>query len=108
MRSYLATPWGKKVVFIMQYELVLATDLDGTFLEGEHQDKKYLYDKIASLREQVLLIYTTGRSIETVKNFCLSGYLPHPHFVLGDHGTHIVEGVNFSPVDQLQGPITSA
>lgn len=91
----------------MQYELVLATDLDGTFLEGDPQAKKSFYDKIASLREQVLLIYTTGRSVETVKNFCRRGYLPYPHFVLGDHGTHIVNGLDFSPVHHLQEPITS-
>jgi hydroxymethylpyrimidine pyrophosphatase-like HAD family hydrolase len=90
----------------MPYQLVLATDLDGTFLEGDSEAKQFLYRKLSSLHEQVLLIYTTGRSVETVKNFCLRGYLPHPHFVLGDHGTHIVDGVHFSPVTHLQDPIT--
>jgi HAD superfamily hydrolase (TIGR01484 family) len=89
----------------MQYQLVLATDLDGTFLEGDSQSKNYFYNKLLDLREQVLLIYTTGRPVETVKHFCLRGYLPRPHFVLGDHGTHIVDGFDFSPVKQLQDPI---
>jgi len=91
----------------MQYQLVLATDLDGTFLEGDDQTKKVFYSKLSILREQVLLIYTTGRSVETVKNFCRHGYLPFPHFVLGDHGTHIVEGTGFSSVKDLQDPIVS-
>jgi HAD superfamily hydrolase (TIGR01484 family) len=89
----------------MQYELVLATDLDGTFLEGDVQVKKLFYSKLSALREQVLLIYTTGRSVETVKSFCHRGYLPFPHYVLGDHGTHIVEGTAFSSVKHLQDPI---
>jgi HAD superfamily hydrolase (TIGR01484 family) len=91
----------------MQYQLVLATDLDGTFLEGDIQTKKLFYNKLSILREQVLLIYTTGRSVDTVKNFCHRGYLPFPHFVLGDHGTHIVDGTNFSSVNHLQDPIVS-
>ena len=87
--------------------LILATDLDGTFLEGDDQIKKAFYGKLSSLREQVLLIYVTGRPVETVKSFCHRGYLPFPHFVLGDHGTHIVEGGEFSSVKTLQDPIVS-
>lgn len=88
-----------------QYELALATDLDGTFLEGNHQSKNFLYNKLLDSREEVLLIYATGRPIEIVKQFCSNGYLPHPHFVIGDHGTQIVDGVNFHPIEYLQNPI---
>jgi HAD superfamily hydrolase (TIGR01484 family) len=88
-----------------QYKLGLATDLDGTFLEGNHQTKNFFYNKLLHLHEEVLLIYVTGRPIETVKQFCTHGYLPNPHFVIGDHGTHIVDGVNFYPVEYLQNPI---
>lgn len=86
-------------------ELVLATDLDGTFLEGDQQTKEFFYHKLLRLRERVLLIYTTGRSVETVEQFCRLGYLPNPHFIIGDHGTHIVDGMHFSPVEHLQNPI---
>ncbi len=92
----------------MQYELVLATDLDGTFLEGDLQTKQFFYSKLSSLRDQILLIYTTGRPVDTVKSFCRRGYLPNPHFVLGDHGTHLVDGIDFSPVTPLQEAITLA
>ncbi len=91
----------------MSYQLVLATDLDGTFLEGDAQTKRFFYNKLMSLREEVLLIYTTGRPVEVVKSFCQRGYLPNPHFVLGDHGTHIVDGTDFSVVEHLQNAIAS-
>ncbi len=87
------------------YKLTIATDLDGTFLEGNGQTKNFFYNKLLHLREEVLLIYVTGRPIDTVKQFCLKGYLPKPHFVIGDHGTHIVDGESFYPVESLQNPI---
>lgn len=87
------------------YKLVIATDLDGTFLEGSYQVKKAFYPELWRLRESIMLIYTTGRSIETVERFCINGYLPNPHFVIGDHGTHIVDGSHFQPVEPLQNSI---
>jgi len=87
------------------YQLALATDLDGTFLEGDHQTKNFFYRELIRLREHVLLIYTTGRSIKAVEHFCRNGYLPHPHFIIGDHGTHVVDGGDFCPVASLQNPI---
>src|SRR5436190_24020904 len=88
-----------------QYKLILATDLDGTFLEGDDHIKQFFYNELLRLSEEVMLIYVTGRPIETVKQFCLLGYLPKPHFVIGDHGTHVVNGVDFNPVEQLQTTI---
>jgi hydroxymethylpyrimidine pyrophosphatase-like HAD family hydrolase len=64
-----------------QYKLILAADLDGTFLEGDEQVKESFYGKLLRLREQVMLIYVTGKPIEIVKQFCLQGYLPRPEFV---------------------------
>jgi len=87
------------------HELILATDLDGTFLEGDHQTKNIVYNQVLHLRERIFLIYVTGRPVETVKDFCNRGYLPMPHFVIGDHGTHIVDGESFHPIDHLQNPI---
>jgi HAD superfamily hydrolase (TIGR01484 family) len=89
----------------MPYQLILATDLDGTFLEGDAPTKLTFYQKLWQLREQIMLIYTTGRPVETVKQFCLRGYLPLAHFVLGDHGTHVVDGSTFQPLEALQNPI---
>jgi HAD superfamily hydrolase (TIGR01484 family) len=88
-----------------QYKLILATDLDGTFLEGEHQAKDFLYNQLLRLRKEILLIYVTGRPVEIVEQFCRRGHLPIPHFVIGDHGTHVVDGETFQPLDALQNPI---
>src|ERR1700722_4467127 len=88
-----------------QYKLVIATDLDGTFLEGDNQVKSSLYGELLRLRDSILLIYATGRSVDTVKEFCKCGYLPYPHFVIGDHGTEIAEGVSFKQITELQEPI---
>lgn len=87
------------------HQLALATDLDGTFLEGNHETKNFFYNKFLQLQKEVLLIYVTGRPVETVKRFCSHGFLPHPHFVIGDHGTHVVDGTYFYPVESLQNPI---
>lgn len=87
------------------HELVLATDLDGTFLEGDLETKQFFYNELLRLRERVLLIYVTGRSIADIKTFCEQGFLPHPHFAIGDHGTHVVDGAQFLPVESLQQPI---
>lgn len=85
--------------------LVIATDLDGTFLEGDKRLKNAFYSEFMNQRETVLLIYTTGRSLETVKQFCDCGYLPPPHFVIADHGTVIADGTDFRTVSLLQEPI---
>ncbi|MBS0615718.1 MAG: HAD-IIB family hydrolase [Verrucomicrobia bacterium] len=87
------------------YKLVLATDLDGTFLEGDAATKQSFYSQLMRQREDVLLIYSTGRPIRVVQHFCQSGYLPPAHFVMGDHGTHIVDGTTFAEIEPLQNPI---
>lgn len=84
------------------YDLILATDLDGTFLEGDHQIKRYFYNELLRLRDRVLLVYVTGRPVETVKQFCEHGYLPAAHFIIGDLGAHVVDGYTYQPVDPLQ------
>ncbi len=87
------------------HSLVLATDLDGTFLEGPFQVKKDLYPKLFHLRDNIMLIYVTGRPVESVQELCLSRQLPPAHYVIGDHGTHIVEGTHFKPISNLQESI---
>jgi len=88
-----------------QYKLILATDLDGTFLDGSDQVKSIFYNELLRLRDNIMLIYVTGRSIDAVEHFCKEGFLPSPHFIIGDHGTHIVDGVNFCSIEQLQNSI---
>jgi HAD superfamily hydrolase (TIGR01484 family) len=88
-----------------KFKLILATDLDGTFLEGTNQVKEVFYNELLRLRDHVMLIYVTGRTADVVEQFCKNGYLPNPHFIIADHGTHVIDGINFCQVEQLQNTI---
>jgi hydroxymethylpyrimidine pyrophosphatase-like HAD family hydrolase len=69
---------------------VLATDLDGTFLGGAEHDRRALYRWIEDRREEVGLIFVTGRDPEHIAALCGAG-VPWPDFVIGDVGTTIAE-----------------
>lgn len=88
------------------YQLILATDLDGTFLEGNSGIKNFFYSSLINFKEKVCLIYVTGRSIESVRNLCLEEELPMPHFIITDHGMNIAVGNTFSALKELQESIT--
>lgn len=64
-----------------QYQLILAADLDGTFLEGNNAVEEYFYNTLLRLQESILLIYVTGRPIESVAHFCWTGYLQN--YIIG-------------------------
>jgi len=49
-----------------QFRLVLATDLDGTFLGGTETERRTLYEAISS-RADVLLIFVTGRDVDFIR-----------------------------------------
>jgi HAD superfamily hydrolase (TIGR01484 family) len=71
-----------------RWRFVLATDLDGTFLGGADHDRRALYRWIEDRRDEVGLIFVTGRDPEHVADLCNSG-VPWPDFVIGDVGTTI-------------------
>ncbi|WRH65421.1 MAG: HAD family hydrolase [Planktothrix sp. GU0601_MAG3] len=70
--------------------LVLATDLDGTFLGGSPQEQQEFYNYLQSKRDRLLLIFVTGRSLE----FTLRLYeekktiIPRPDYIIGDVGNN--------------------
>ncbi|WP_445633092.1 HAD family hydrolase [Nostoc sp. DSM 114161] len=45
------------------HSLLLATDLDGTFLGGSEQERSQFYQYIHEQRDRILLIYVTGREL---------------------------------------------
>lgn len=47
--------------------LILATDLDGTFLEGSAQDKAAFYQLLAENKDTISVIFVTGRTLNLVK-----------------------------------------
>lgn len=86
--------------------LVLATDLDGTFLGGSHDHRRSLYTHLCE-REDVLLIFVTGRDIGFIAELIARPGMPRPHYIIGDVGTSIYDGERLEPVAALEAPIAA-
>lgn len=80
--------------------LILATDLDGTFLGGDAAARDRLYKWIGS-RDDVLLVFVTGRDLPFIDRLVKDG-VPRPDFIIGDVGTTIVHGDDYRPVGTVQ------
>ena len=68
--------------------MVLATDLDGTFLGGSLQHRRSLYEWLRR-QSDVQLIFVTGRDPAFIADLCRDQAVPAPDFVIGDVGTTI-------------------
>lgn len=89
--------------------MVLATDLDGTFLGGSPAHRASLYSWLRD-RPDVQLVFVTGRDPDFITSLCASGDVPAPEFVVGDVGTTIArfhEG-RVQPLADLEAPIAAA
>lgn len=85
--------------------MLLATDLDGTFLAGDLHHRQRLY-KIIEQQPSVQLVFVTGRGLESILPlFEHELPVPRPAFIICDVGATIVEGDTLNPVEYLQGPI---
>lgn len=82
--------------------LILATDLDGTFLGGDDEQRRALYLDIENRRDEMLLVYVTGRDLEFVADLVADPDVPSPDLVIGDVGTTVVHGTDFRPLDVVQ------
>jgi HAD superfamily hydrolase (TIGR01484 family) len=76
--------------------LLLAVDLDGTFLGGSESDRRALYDLIGSHRNDVALLFVTGRDIPFASGLARDG-VPAPDMIIGDVGTSVVVGPDWTP-----------
>lgn len=83
--------------------LILATDLDGTFLGGSDSQRRRLYEAI-SARPDALLVFVTGRDLDFIRELIAQPGMPRPHYVVGDVGTTVVDG-EFRPVAAVQDEI---
>lgn len=77
--------------------LVLAVDLDGTFLGGSVSDRRVLYDLIGRNRHDITLLYVTGRDIDFAVGIANRNEAPAPDFIIGDVGTSVVVGPDWTP-----------
>ncbi|MGJ4748629.1 HAD family hydrolase, partial [Leptospira sp. SA-E8] len=83
--------------------LVLATDLDGTFLGGGVAGRQALYQWLRMQRERelVTLIFVTGRDLPFIRGLVADGFVPRPDYVIGDVGTTIAGGAGLEPLPEL-------
>ena len=84
--------------------LVLATDLDGTFLGGSDEDRQQLY-RLIQEHPSIRLVFVTGRGVDSVVSLLNDPRIPTPDFIIGDVGATVVDGLTLDPVQPLQAEI---
>jgi hydroxymethylpyrimidine pyrophosphatase-like HAD family hydrolase len=100
----------QKMTNLADHRMVLATDLDGTFLGGTDADRDRLYDWARQHHQSVGLIFVTGRDPEFIQDLCGSGRVPWPDYVVGDVGTtiaHVDKARRIVPIPDLEAQIAS-
>ncbi|MBY6202175.1 HAD family hydrolase [Maritalea mobilis] len=93
---------------IADKDLVLATDLDGTFLGGTDEERRSFYDWIEENRSRVGLIFVTGRDPGFITHLTRKQGVPRPDYVIGDVGTTIAafdDSNHVSPIEELEAEI---
>lgn len=75
---------------------ILATDLDGTFLGGTPEQRRALYDWILARRDEIVLIYASGRSLTAMQDV-LTDLPLQPDHIIADVGTSFYCGPQYLP-----------
>ena len=86
--------------------LVVATDLDGTFLAGAERDRRKLY-RLVERHPQICLIWVTGRALESVIPLLSDPTLPRPDYLICDVGATAVDGRTLQSLQPLQAEINA-
>ncbi|MCO5241356.1 MAG: HAD family hydrolase [Chitinophagaceae bacterium] len=84
--------------------MLLATDLDGTFLGGDPAQKTALYQLING-HPSFHLAFVSGRGLASVLPLFEDPLMPRPHFIICDVGATIVHGHTLQPVEPIQSLI---
>ena len=84
--------------------LLLATDLDGTFLGGTNAQKQQLYRLILN-SPGLKLMFVTGRGLGSVMPLLHDSEVPTPDYIICDVGATVVNGKTLKPVEPLQSQI---
>lgn len=84
--------------------MILATDLDGTFLGGSAQHREHLY-KIIRENDDFRLIFVTGRGVESVLPLLSDPVIPRPDYIICDVGATVLDGHTLRPVQPIQNNI---
>lgn len=86
--------------------MLLATDLDGTFLAGDSEKRHQLYQLI-SLHPDIDLAFVTGRGLESVLPLLSDPTIPQPDYIICDVGATVVDGETLQPIQPIQSDINS-
>lgn len=81
--------------------MILATDLDGTFLHGDATLKRTLYQHIEEDPDWTL-IFVTGRGVERIIPLVSDPDIPNPDYIIADVGGTVVDGRDFQPIQPIQ------
>lgn len=81
--------------------MLLATDLDGTLLAGDPENRQRLYQLI-NAHPGIELVFVTGRGLEVVVPLLSDPAIPAPDYIICDVGATIVDGRTLQPVYPLQ------
>ncbi len=84
--------------------MLLATDLDGTFLGGKSLRKQQLY-RLIRKNAQLRLVFVTGRGLETVIPLLNDPIIPNPDFIICDVGATVVNGHTLEAMEPIQNEI---
>ncbi|MGC9526261.1 MAG: HAD-IIB family hydrolase [Limnospira sp.] len=84
-----------------QDSVILATDLDGTFLGGSEGQRRELYQYIQTHRDRLQLVFVTGRTLAAVKALFEEPDFPRPDYIIADVGTTVFDGT-LTPVIEIQ------
>lgn len=84
--------------------MILATDLDGTFLGGSEEQKLKLYHYLDE-RDDFTLVFVTGRGKESAIPIVSDPTIPTPDYLICDVGATIVDR-DLEPVDPIQSEIS--
>jgi len=86
--------------------MLLATDLDGTFLAGDPENRHRLYQLI-SAHPEIKLVFVTGRGLEVVLPLLADSTIPVPDYIIADVGATVVDGQSRQPIQPIQTAIES-
>ncbi|HEU0198631.1 MAG TPA: glucosylglycerol-phosphate synthase [Nevskiaceae bacterium] len=84
--------------------MLLATDLDGTFLDGDAQSRTVLY-RLITQDSGIHLAFVTGRGLESVLQVLADPTIPTPDYIICDVGATVVDGNELRPILPLQARI---
>jgi len=83
---------------------VLASDLDGTLADGSEDARRALVEWIEA-RDDVRLVYVTGRTPGSAREVIERAALPPPDVLIADVGTTVLDGSSFELLTAIQAEI---